>query len=118
MIQLTSGWGWFHSHPFFTEIYKEKTKWQDHENRDWIIFPMDVNFFSGKEIHIIQDQYGADGISFYVYLLCNIFKNGYYLQLDADFFRNIFFNLEIDQERAMSILGFFLEESLFDMGLF
>lgn len=81
-------------------------------------FPMDVNLFSGKEIHIIQDQYGADGISFYVYLLCNIFKNGYYLQLDTDFFRNIFFNLEIDQERAMSILGFFLEESLFDMGLF
>ncbi len=30
-------------------------------------FPMDVNLFSGKEIHIIQDQYGADGISFYVY---------------------------------------------------
>ncbi len=25
-------------------------------------FPMDVNLFSGKEIHIIQDQYGADGI--------------------------------------------------------
>ena len=53
-------------------------------------FPMDVNLFSGKEIHIIQDQYGTDGISFYVYLLCNIFKNGYYLQLDTDFFRNIF----------------------------
>lgn len=81
-------------------------------------FPMDVNLFSGKEIHSIQEQYGSDGISFYLYLLCNIFKNGYYLQLDASFFRNVFFDLEMSREQAMSVLEFFLEESLFDMKLF
>jgi len=59
----------------------------------------------------------ADGISFYLYLLCNIFKNGYYLQLDSAFFRNAFLDLEMNQEQAMSILEFFLEESLYDMGL-
>lgn len=81
-------------------------------------FPLDVNLFSGKEIRTIQESYGADGISLYLYLLCKIYKNGYYLQMDTDLFRNIFLDLGMDQEQVMQVLGFFLEKSLFDLELF
>ena len=42
-------------------------------------FSFDVDFFTGsKKIKILKARYGADGIVIYLYLLCEIYKNGYY----------------------------------------
>jgi len=49
-------------------------------------FSFDVDFFTGsKKIKILKARYGADGIVIYLYLLCEIYKNGYYLKVDDDF---------------------------------
>ena len=42
-------------------------------------FSLDVDFFSDKKIKILKARYGADGITLYIYLLCEIYKNGFYL---------------------------------------
>ena len=48
-------------------------------------FRLDVDFFSDKKIKILKARYGADGITLYMYLLCEIYKAGYYLKIDDDF---------------------------------
>lgn len=40
-------------------------------------FRLDVDFFSDKKIKILKARYGADGITLYMYLLCEIYKSGY-----------------------------------------
>ena len=48
-------------------------------------FPLDVDFFEDPKIKILRARYGRDGIMFYIYLLCEIYKQGYYIQVDDDF---------------------------------
>lgn len=40
-------------------------------------FRLDVDFFSDKKIKILKARYGADGITLYMYFLCEIYKSGY-----------------------------------------
>ena len=48
-------------------------------------FPFDVTFFSDKKIRILKSRFGADGIEIYIYLLCEIYKEGYFIHLDNDY---------------------------------
>ena len=49
-------------------------------------FSLDVDFFSDRKIKILKGRFGADGITYYLYLLCEIYKgHGYYLEVDEDF---------------------------------
>lgn len=41
-------------------------------------FRLDVDFFSDRKIKILKARYGANGITLYIYLLCEIYKAGYY----------------------------------------
>lgn len=44
-------------------------------------FPLDTDFFDNdSRIKILKARYRADGIMIYVYLLCEIYKNGYYME--------------------------------------
>ena len=45
-----------------------------------LFFRLDVDFFSDKKIKILKARYGTDGITLYLYLLCEIYKTGYYLK--------------------------------------
>ena len=47
-------------------------------------FSFDVDFFSNKKIKILKARYGSDGITIFLYLLCEIYKNGYYLKIDDE----------------------------------
>lgn len=47
-------------------------------------FPVDVGFFSDRKIKILKARYGTDGLTIYLYLLCEIYKTGYYMQIDED----------------------------------
>lgn len=81
-------------------------------------FRMDADFFSDRKIKILKARYGADGIVLYLYLLCEIYKTGYYLQVDDDFEYIISDDLNMDGNKVKQVLNFLLERSLFDDTLF
>lgn len=81
-------------------------------------FPLDVDFFSNRKIKILKAQFGADGITIYLYLLCEIYKKGYYLQVDDDFYYIVADDLNMSQNKIGQVIHFLLERSLFDNILF
>lgn len=81
-------------------------------------FSLDVDFFSDKKIKILKARYGADGITLYIYLLCEIFKSGYYLKVDDDFEFIISDDLNMSSDKVRQVLAFLLERSLFEDTLF
>lgn len=46
-------------------------------------FPFDVGFFGDKNIRILKARYRSDGIAVYVKLLCDVYKEGYYLPVEC-----------------------------------
>lgn len=81
-------------------------------------FPLDVNFFSDLKVKILKAQFGADGITIYLYLLCEIYKKGYYIQVDDDFFYLVADDLNMQQNKIRQVINFLLSRSLFDNTLF
>lgn len=81
-------------------------------------FPLDVTFFTDPKIKILKARYGVDGIAVYVYLLCEIYRVGYYLQLNEDSIYIFSDDLKMSPEKVMQVLNFLLERSLFDNKLF
>lgn len=75
-------------------------------------FPFDVNFFSGKKIKIVKARYGNNGVLIYLYLLCEIYKNGYFLVWDADYKYIIGDELNISDGLIEQVLKFLVERSL------
>ena len=47
-------------------------------------FPMDIDIFSDIKIRKLIKYQGGKAISIYALLLCNIYKNGYYMEWDDD----------------------------------
>lgn len=81
-------------------------------------FPLDVDFFQDKKTKILKARYGVDGVSIYLYLLCEIYKNGYYISVDDDFIYIIADDLGMSSNKIKQVLNFLLERSLFDNKLF
>lgn len=77
-------------------------------------FPLDVHFFSEKDTKIIRSRYGSDGIMVYIYLLCEVYKQGYCFQADDDFIYVMSDELNIKENLSRQIINFFLSRSLFD----
>lgn len=77
-------------------------------------FPMDVNFFSDIKCRKLLKKYGSDGITLYIYLLCRIYEDGYYLEIDDDL---IFFtseSLKLDELLVKEMLNFMFKIGFFD----
>ncbi|MEF2561791.1 MAG: DUF4373 domain-containing protein [Negativibacillus sp.] len=82
-------------------------------------FSLDVDFFSDRKIKILKGRFGADGITYYLYLLCEIYKgHGYYLEVDEDFDYITSSELGMSPEKIGQMRKFLLERSLFDNTLF
>lgn len=81
-------------------------------------FSFDADFFSDRKIKILKARYGADGITLYIYLLCEIYKNGFYLKLDEDFEFIVSDDLNMNSDKVKQVLAFLLERSMFDKQLF
>lgn len=81
-------------------------------------FPLDADFFASKKIKILKSRYGADGVVIYIYLLCEIYKKGYYLKVDSDFEYIISDDLNMSIDKVKQVLTFLLERSMFDKQLF
>lgn len=81
-------------------------------------FPLDADFFEDNKIKILKARYKADGVTIYLYLLCEIYKQGYYIKVDDDFEYIISDDLGIDRNKAKQVLNFLLKRSLFNDKLF
>lgn len=81
-------------------------------------FRLDVDFFSDKKVKILKARYGADGIVLYIYLLCEIYKTGFYLKVDDDFEFIVSDDLNMSCDKVKQVLTFLLERSMFDKQLF
>ncbi len=81
-------------------------------------FPLDVDFFQDKKIRRVKSEYGADGITIYLYLLCEIYRNGYYITADNDFIYSMADDLKMSVNKINQVLTFLLGRSLFDNKLF
>ncbi len=83
-----------------------------------IYFSFDYTFFSDKKIKVLKANYGIDGIAVYIYLLCEIYKNGYYLKLDSDYKYIISDDLKLSADKVKAIIEFLTKHYLFDEDLF
>ena len=89
-----------------------------HKKRGIEYFSLDCNFFSNRKIKILKSRYGADGITIFIYLLCEIYKNGYYIIVDDDFYYIMSDDLNMNSDKVKQVLTFLLERSMFDKQLF
>ena len=82
-------------------------------------FPTDVDIFSDRKIKALMARFGADGFTFYQYILCEIYRDeGYYLKTDDDFAEMSSSDLNMSIEKIGQMLNFLLSRSLLDGTLF
>lgn len=81
-------------------------------------FPLDTDFFSDPKIKILKARFGTDGITLFLYLLCQIYRNGYYIKADKDFEYIVSDDLNMSTDKVRQIMKFLLERSLLDSKLF
>lgn len=81
-------------------------------------FYLAVDFFSDKKIKILKARYGADGITIYLYLLCMVYREGWYTPADKDLIYIISDELNMSSDKVQQVLAFLFERSMFDEQLF
>ena len=81
-------------------------------------FPFDVDFFSDKKIKSLRAHFGTDGIALYIYCLCEIYRNSYFVEVDGDFVDCTAADLGLTVDKTRQIMKFFCKRSLFDDTLF
>lgn len=81
-------------------------------------FPFDVDFFGDKKVKVVKAKYGCDGMVVFIYLLCQIYMNGYYIRLDEDYEYIISDELRMEPEKIGQIINFLCGRSLFEDKLF
>lgn len=81
-------------------------------------FPLDVDIFTDFKVKIVRGRYGSDGVLLYIYLLCEIYKNGYYLNYNSDVLYCLMADLNMSEDKTRQIINFLLERSLFEDTLF
>lgn len=77
-------------------------------------FPFNVDFLSDKKIKRLRAKHGTDGIMVYIYILCEIYRNGYYIDYDEDLILDVSDELNISKNSTMQIMNYLLSRSLFD----
>ena len=77
-------------------------------------FPLDVDFFTDNRIRILRARYGNNGIVVYIYLLCEIYKKGYYMEWNDDIKFILASELNLTDGFIEQVLTFLLERSLLD----
>lgn len=81
-------------------------------------FPFAVDFFSDNKVKILKARYGADGIMIYMYILCCIYREGYYTRVNDDFIFVISDDLHISSDTVQQVMTFLLKRSMFNEQLF
>lgn len=81
-------------------------------------FPFAVDFFTDNKVKILKARYGADGIAIYMYILCCIYREGYYTKVNDDFIFVISDDLHISSDTVQQVMTFLLKRSMFNEQLF
>ncbi len=81
-------------------------------------FSFDVDFFSDPKVKILKARYGTDGIAIYLYCLCLIYREGYYVKVDDDLYYVISDELKLSTETVEQVMTFLLKRSMLNEQLF
>lgn len=80
-------------------------------------FPLEVTLFSDIKCRKMIRKYGSDAITLYLYLLCRIYEDGYYIELDEDLMFFAAETLKLDENLVNEMLNFMLKIGIFDENL-
>lgn len=76
-------------------------------------FSLDTDFFyADRKIKALRSRYGSDGLLFYIYLLTEIYRNGYYIRWDEDSMDNAIADLGLTEGLIEQIMTFLVSRSL------
>ena len=78
-----------------------------------LYFPLDTDFFyADRKVKALRSRYGSDGLIFYIYLLTEIYRNGYYIRWDDDSVDNAMADLGLTEGLIEQIMTFLVSRSL------
>ncbi len=87
-----------------------------HKQDGLIYFPFDTDFFyADKRIKRFHAKFGNDGIIFYIYLLTEIYRNGYYISWDEDTTDDIETDLRLKEGFIEQVMTYLRGRSLLEM---
>ena len=69
-------------------------------------FMLDCDFFTNRKIKVLKANFGTEGMTVYLYLLCEVYRNGFYLKVDDDFIYIISADLNIKSETVAEIIRY------------
>ena len=81
-------------------------------------FPFDVDFFQDIKIRKLIRYQGSNAIAIYAFILCNIYKDGYYIRWDNDLPFIISEQTGYDESYIVEVINCCLDIGLFSKGLF
>ena len=77
-------------------------------------FPFDTDFFSNQKIKRLRAKYGTKGITVYLYLLCEIYKEGYQVPYTEDLILDISDEFHLSENATREIVDYLLCRRLFE----
>lgn len=78
-----------------------------------LYFPFDTDFFyADRRIKALRARYGSDGILLFIYLLAEIYRNGYFVNWDEDAVDNAVVDLGLTDGLIEQIMTFLVGRSL------
>ena len=80
-------------------------------------FPFDVSFFFDLRNVRLQSEFGGNGVLIYEFILCLIYKNGYYISFDEDLIPGICHQFKLSEEEVASVINYLIDRSVFDKAL-
>ena len=81
-------------------------------------FPLDVDFFQDIKVRRLIKKHGGKAASVYIFLLCTIYKEGYYVEWNQDLTFIISVQLECEESYVQDVLKSCVSLGLFDKCLF
>ena len=87
-----------------------------HKQDGLLYFSFDTDFFyADKRIKRFHAKFGNDGIIFYIYLLTEIYRNGYYISWDEDTADDIATDLRLKEGFIEQVMTYLRGRSLLEM---
>lgn len=78
-----------------------------------LYFSFDTDFFyADKRIKRLRSKYGNDGLIFYIYLLAEIYRNGYYISWDEESAEDVTEDLRLREGFTEQVLTYLASRSL------
>lgn len=81
-------------------------------------FPLDVGFLEDTKLKVLKAKYGSDGVMIFIYIMCRIYREGYYTRADEDFYYIVSMDLNMSIDKVEQVMTFLLGRSMLDEQLF